>query len=113
MSEWFVSIFLLLGSVLVFLASLGLFRLPDLPTRMHATTKSSVLAVGLIMVAVGLFFFRTDVTVRVLAIIVFTFITAPIAAHAIGRSGYLSGISLWSETVKDDLKDYYNKKDTR
>ena len=110
MIEWLVSILLLLSSALVLLASIGLLRLPDLPTRMHATTKSGVLAVVLVMIAVALFFSRTDVTVRVLAIIVFTFITAPIAAHAIGRAGYLSGIKLWPETIKDDLKDYYKKK---
>ena len=111
MIEFMISVLLLLAAVLVLLASIGLLRLPDLPTRMHATTKSGVLATSLIMVAVALFFTETDVTARVLAIITFTFLTAPIAAHAIGRAGYLSGVELWSKTVRDDLKDYYHEKD--
>jgi multicomponent Na+:H+ antiporter subunit G len=107
MSDIIISVLLLLAAVLVLLASIGLLRLPDLPTRMHATTKSGVLAIILIMIAVGIFFGKFDVIARALAIIVFTVITAPVAAHAIGRAGYLSGVSLWSESVKDDLAEYY------
>ena len=107
MIEWIISLLLLLAASVVFLAAVGLLKMPDLPTRMHATTKSGVLAIVLIMIAVALFFARADITARALAIIAFTFITAPIAAHAIGRAGYLSGVALWSESVRDDLKDYY------
>lgn len=111
MTNIVVSIFLLLASVLILLASIGLLRLPDVPTRMHATTKSGVLAIILIMFAVGIYFGRIDVGARVLAIIVFTLVTAPIAAHAIGRAAYLSGVPLWLKTVRDDLNDYYHEKD--
>lgn len=107
MIELLISLLLLLAAVVVLLATIGLIRLPDLPTRMHATTKSGVLAIMLIMIAVGLYFARVEITARVLAIIVFTFITAPVAAHAIGRAGYLSGVPLWDKTMRDDLKDYY------
>ncbi len=111
MTEFFISLLLLLAAVVMLLAAIGMLRLPDLPTRMHATTKSGVLAVIFIMLAVALYFERMDITARVLAIIVFTLITAPIAAHAIGRAGYLSGVELWSQTVRDDLKDYYHNHD--
>ena len=113
MTEVLMSLLLLTAATFILLASVGLLRLPDLPTRMHATTKSGVLGITLIMVAVGLNFERVDITARVLAIIIFTFITAPIAAHAIGRAGYLSGVELWSGTIKDDLKDYYHEADIR
>ncbi len=111
MIDVIVSLLLLVASIVVLLASVGLLRLPDLPTRMHASTKSGVFAIALIMVAVALYFSRVDITARALAIIAFTFVTAPIAAHAIGRAGYLSGIKLWSKTVRDDLKDYYHEKE--
>ncbi len=113
MTNAIISALLLIASVLVFLASVGVLRLPDLPTRMHATTKSGVLAIVLIMLAVGLYFGRVDVSARVLAIIFFTFVTSPIAAHTIGRAAYLSGVSLWSETVRDDLKEYYGETDDK
>jgi multicomponent Na+:H+ antiporter subunit G len=109
MTEWLISGFILLAAVLVLLASIGLLRLPDLPTRMHATTKSGVLAIILVMLGVALYFREFDVVARTLAIIAFIVITAPVAAHAIGRAGYLSGIQLWSETQKDELAEYYQK----
>ena len=111
MIEIIISLLLLAAALVIVLAAIGVLRMPDLPTRMHATTKSGVLAIILIMVAVGLYFGRIDITARVLAIIFFTLVTAPIAAHAIGRAGYLSGVELWPETVRDDLKDYYYDKD--
>ena len=113
MTEIIVSILLLTAAFVILLAAIGVLRLPDLPTRMHASTKSGVLAISLIMIAVAVFFAETDITARVLAIITFTFLTAPIAAHAICRAGYLSGVELWSETVRDDLKDYYHEKNEK
>lgn len=105
-----VSALLLLAAIVVLVAAIGLLRMPDLPTRMHASTKSGVLAIILIMIAVGLYFTRVDTTTRVLAIIVFTLITSPIAAHAIGRAAYLSGVRLWERTIRDDLREYYQEK---
>ena len=72
MTEIIISLSLLIAALVILLAAIGLLRMPDLPTRMHATTKSSVLAIILIMVAVGLFFGRLDMPARVLAIIFFT-----------------------------------------
>jgi multicomponent Na+:H+ antiporter subunit G len=34
--------------------------------------------------------------------------TAPIAAHVIGRAGYFTGIELWEGTVKDELRERYD-----
>jgi multicomponent Na+:H+ antiporter subunit G len=90
------------------LAAIGLLKFPDLPIRMHATTKSGVFATCLIMIAVALYFRQTDITARVIAIITFILITAPVAAHAIGRAAYFAGVPLWPGTIKDELGDYYS-----
>ena len=111
MTEIIIAVLLLSAAAVVLVAAVGLLRMPDLPTRMHATTKSGVLAIILIMVAVGIYFGRIDIIARILAVIFFILVTTPIAAHVIGRSAYLSGVELWSETVRDDLKDYYYEKD--
>ncbi|MGM3168368.1 monovalent cation/H(+) antiporter subunit G, partial [Bacillus cereus group sp. BC254] len=86
------------------LASIGLLRLPDLLTRMLATTKAAALGVILIMLAAAMHFAEVGVVARASAIIVFILITAPIAAHVIGRAGYFVGSRLWSGTVKDELR---------
>jgi multicomponent Na+:H+ antiporter subunit G len=90
------------------LAAIGLLKFPDLPIRMHATTKSGVFATCLIMIAVALYFRQTDITALVIAIITFILITAPVAAHAIGRAAYFAGVPLWPGTIKDELGDYYS-----
>ena len=73
---------LLTGSSFMLLAAVGLLRLPDLLTRMHATTKAAALGVILIMLASAMHFAEVGVVARSFAIIVFILITAPIAAHA-------------------------------
>ena len=106
--EILVSFFIVCASIFMVLAAIGLLRFPDLPTRMHATTKSGVFATCLIMIAVALYFLQTEVTARVIAIITFILITAPVAAHAIGRAAYFAGVPLWPGTIKDELNDYYS-----
>lgn len=106
--EILVSFFIVFASIFMVLAAIGLLKFPDLPIRMHATTKSGVFATCLIMIAVALYFRQTDITARVIAIITFILITAPVAAHAIGRAAYFAGVPLWPGTIKDELGDYYS-----
>ncbi|MCB8887537.1 monovalent cation/H(+) antiporter subunit G [Vreelandella malpeensis] len=99
---------LLSGSLFILLAAIGLVRLPDLLTRMHATTKAAALGVILIMLASAMHFAEVGVVARSFAIILFILMTAPVAAHVIGRAGYFVGSKLWSGTVKDELKPNYD-----
>ena len=96
------------GSLFMLLASIGILRLPDLLTRMHATTKAAALGVMLIMLAAAMHFAETSIVARALAIVVFILMTAPVAAHVIGRAGYFVGSKLWSGTVKDELRPNYD-----
>ena len=45
---------------------------------------------------------------RALGVILFILMTAPVAAHVIGRAGYFVGARLWGGTVKDELKPNYD-----
>ncbi|MDP4527499.1 monovalent cation/H(+) antiporter subunit G [Alkalimonas delamerensis] len=109
MTDILAAFFVLAGSFFMLVASLGVFRMPDLLTRMHATTKSGVLGAGLIMCGVMLFFLDSGVVLRALAVMAFTTLTSPIAAHAIGRAGYFIGVPLWDKTVKDELHGRYDE----
>ncbi len=108
MTDLFAALLQLLGAGFMLIAALGLYRMPDLLTRMHATTKAGVLGAGLMLL--GLLFLHPEVhtAVRVIAIVGFTVLTAPIAAHVIGRAGYFSGVALWEGTIKDELKGRYD-----
>lgn len=100
-----------LGTVFVLLAALGVVRMPDLYLRISVTTKAATLGIGLILLAVALYFRELAISSRVLAIILFLILTAPVAAHLIGRASYFIGVPLWKRSVMDDLKGQYQHRD--
>jgi multicomponent Na+:H+ antiporter subunit G len=108
MIELLKDFLILTGSIFMFLAALGVVRLPDLLTRMHATTKAATLGATLIMLALALHFAQVAVVARAFGVILFIMMTAPVAAHVIGRAGYFVGSKLWSGTVKDELRPNYD-----
>ncbi|KAA0255414.1 MAG: hypothetical protein EDM75_10605 [Chlorobiota bacterium] len=59
MSEILTGIFLILGSFIVLLAGLGVVKMPDIYTRMSATSKASTLGVSIILITTGFFFGTT------------------------------------------------------
>jgi multicomponent Na+:H+ antiporter subunit G len=109
MIDFIAAILILLGSMFIFVAALGLLRMPDLLMRMHAGTKAGTLGVSLILLAVAIHFMTVAVWTKALITIVFLFITIPIGAHMLGRAAYFINIPLWDQTVVDELRDHYNK----
>lgn len=109
--EYTLSIMVLLGGFFAFVAGLGVLRLPDVLIRMHATTKAGTLASGLIMLAVAIGFGDAPTVARAVAIMFFLLLTAPVAAHMIGRAAFRSGVPLWAPTKIEDSA--YDKLDAR
>lgn len=97
-----VIIALLAGVLFTFFAALGILRMPDAYIRMHASTKAGTIGLGLIMLAVALHFQEVSVTSRVIGIIVFIFMTAPIAAHLLGKSLLHSNYPMWRAKKTDN-----------
>ena len=76
----------LVGGVFAIIASLGVIRLPDVLTRMHASTKAGTLASSLILAAVAFYFADLATTTKAVAAVLFLLLTAPLAGHMIGRA---------------------------
>lgn len=108
MNELIARALLIIGTLFMFVAGLGVLRMPDLYTRMSASTKASTLGVAFIMLGVLVHFGEATITTRALAIVLFLLLTAPVAAHLIGRAGYLSGAKLWEGTIVDELQGRYD-----
>jgi len=98
-----VASLLVAGALFMLLAGVGLVRLPDLYTRMSATSKAATLGASLVLLGAALNFGTAAVAGRAIVIVAFLFLTAPVAAHAIGRAGYRRGSPLWTGTVADEL----------
>lgn len=105
MAELIGAVFLLAGAGFVLIAAIGLLRFPDVLTRMHATTKSGTLGVGLIAVSAMFFFGEVAIVTRAAGIILFVFLTAPVAAHMISRAAYFADVQLWEGTFVDQLRE--------
>lgn len=105
------ALLLLLGSVLSLVAAIGVLRFPDLLTRMHAATKPQVL--GLMLVAAGLTLELRDARVAALLglVVLAQMVTAPVAAHMLGRASYRAGQVDRDLLVVDDLTGVVERAD--
>ncbi|MGI9436663.1 MAG: monovalent cation/H(+) antiporter subunit G [Geminicoccaceae bacterium] len=103
MTELLVITLLVLGGAFAAIAGIGLVRLPDVLIRMHASTKAGTLGVGLIVLSVAVHYGDLFVTTKAVLIIFFLLLTAPVAAHLIGRAAYRTGTPLWKRTALDEL----------
>ena len=107
MSSIVAGLLMIGGTVFMLAAAIGLLRLPDLYTRMHALTKAGTLGIGLILVSATVAFADVSVGTRAIVAFLFVLFTAPVSAHMIGRAGYLGGVSLWDGTSFDDWQAGY------
>jgi multicomponent Na+:H+ antiporter subunit G len=102
-SEIAAGVLALSGAFFAFAAALGVLRMPDVFIRMHASTKAGTLGCGLLLLSVAVYFGELGVASRALATIAFLLFTAPVAAHAIARAAYRTGVPLWTRSVIDEL----------
>lgn len=105
MAEWIMAVLVLLGGFFCFVAGLGVLRLPDVLIRMHASTKAGTLGSGLILVAVAIFFADVATITRAVAGILFLLMTAPVAAHMIGRAAFKKGVPLWQTRIEEGAEE--------
>jgi multicomponent Na+:H+ antiporter subunit G len=105
MRQVIASLLLLGGVAFTVVAGVGLLRFPDVFTRMHAATKPQTL--GLLLAVLGAAVAVDDGSDRakLLLVAVFGFLTAPVAAHMIGRAGYRAGSGNTDALVVDELRD--------
>ncbi|MGF1553471.1 MAG: monovalent cation/H(+) antiporter subunit G [Paracoccaceae bacterium] len=98
------SVFVLLGAGLVVIAAIGLVRMPDVLMRMHASTKAGTLGAGFVMLGTAIGFEDTGASARAIGALAFLLLTAPVAAHMIGRAAYRSGVRLSPRTWIDERR---------
>jgi multicomponent Na+:H+ antiporter subunit G len=110
MNEFAHVALLMLGAVFLLAAAIGVVRMPDLFTRMQAATKAATLGISCILGAVALYMEDLGVAMRAFLAIGFFFLTAPVAAHMIGRAAYLIGVPLWKGTIVDELNGCYDRR---
>jgi multicomponent Na+:H+ antiporter subunit G len=91
------------GTLLTVLAGVGVLRLPDVFARMHAATKSSSLGLALVLLGAALRMRGVGDTAKLVLVIALQFLTAPVAAHLVGRAAHRAGEALDHVTEVDEL----------
>lgn len=103
--ELFISLLLLTGLFFLFVGTVGLIRLPDVYTRMHATTKCDTLGTGLIMVALMPLIGSYNEVAKLILILLFIWTINPLMAHVIGHVSYLRDEKCALDTFYRDCYD--------
>ncbi len=75
-----------LGAFFILVSAIGLLRFPDLYTRMHATTKATSFGLLLLILGTAIFFNTGMVWLKAVLVIIFIYLTAPLASHSIAQS---------------------------
>jgi len=76
----------LLGSFFTVVGALGLVRMPEVFTRMHAQSVTDTLGVGFLILGMGLQAGLSLVTLKLLILLALFFFTAPVVTHALARA---------------------------
>jgi multicomponent Na+:H+ antiporter subunit G len=97
---WFAEmisyVLIVLGSFFYVVGAIGIYRMPDVFTRMHAAGISDTAGAGLLLTGMMLFAVSTNVSIFVivkLAIILgVILVTSPIATHALAQAALHAGL---------------------
>ena len=82
---------LLSGAFFLVTGAVGMVRLPDVFTRMHAAGMADTMGAGLILAGMCVHSGVGLVTVRLLLVLAFLWFTSPIATHAVAKAALSGG----------------------
>ena len=96
-AQWIIGI----GLAFDLFGTIGLVRLPDVYNRVQAATKCVTLGTCMILFGVLVGAWGGAMGTKAVLCAVFLLLTSPVAAHAIARGAYRSGVRLWEKSVID------------
>lgn len=107
MLEILLSLLILIGASFTLIGSLGLLRLRDFYSRLHAPTKATTLGVGSLLIASVIFFSHQDegMSLHEVLVTLFLFITAPVGAHLMAKAALHLRLQSLATPPDDELLD--------
>tara|TARA_B100001013_G_C24596129_1_gene436815 strand:- start:272 stop:577 length:306 start_codon:yes stop_codon:yes gene_type:complete len=93
------SLFITIGALSIIVGLLGVYRMPDFYTRLHAASIIDTLGTMLILFGLILYYGLNIVSLKLLLILIFILITTPTAAHALAKSALHGNLK---PILKDD-----------
>ena len=90
------------GAFFVMVGGLGLIRMPDLFTRLHAASVADAAGAGFMLLGFMLQAGLSLATLKLVLILVFLLFTTPTAAHALANAALLGGVLPWTRSKPRD-----------
>jgi multicomponent Na+:H+ antiporter subunit G len=103
LQNYVAGILIVIGASFTLVATIGLIRLPDIYSRMHAASKVGTVGSGAVLIALAVHAGDLATIMRALAAVAFFLLTAPVAAHLLAKASYSAGYRLWEGSVQDDM----------
>lgn len=89
MKELVIQTLLVTGALFCLIAAIGIVRFRDLYVRIHAATKAGAFGGSLVALASGIHFGSLSGWLQSLLLIVFFYVTAPVAAHMLSKQKFV------------------------
>jgi multicomponent Na+:H+ antiporter subunit G len=102
MIAWLSGALFIVGATFALLAGIGVLRMPDVFTRMQASTKASTLGLGCLLAGAALRNPELSFAMRAASIAAFMLLTTAVSAHVIARAAARSGAPIWEGTLVDE-----------
>ncbi len=105
MTDWFIAFFLIMGSLFMLVAAIGVVKFDDVYMRMHAITKAASLGALLMLVAVSIGYVSFIVWLEAVMVVVFIILTTPIASQMISKASHKTKMPKGEGYVSDELEE--------
>lgn len=100
MRELIASIFIVAGLLVFLISVLGIFRFKYVLSRMHAAALGDTLGLGLVIIGLMIMGIHVFVSLKLLLIIMFFWMSGPISTHMIGKVEILTNKN-YEERVRE------------
>jgi multicomponent Na+:H+ antiporter subunit G len=94
-THWAAMLLMGAGLFFIIVGLIGILRLPDFFTRLHAQSIGDTLGVTLMLGGLALYEGFTLTSAKIIAILFFIALANPTLTHALGRAALLSGHKPW------------------
>ena len=91
------TVLILTGLFFLFVAAIGVLRLPDVYTRSHAVSLTDSLGAFFVLGGLAIYEGISTNLVKILVVLILLYFLNPVIAHATVRSAYRSGLQPWSK----------------
>ncbi len=102
--EGIAALFMMGGLVFFIGSAIGMLRLPDFYTRIHASGNSETLGCTLSFIGLMIYEGATLTTVKMAVVFLIVFMANPIGSHILSKAAYKSGYPVWTLKSKGAKK---------